>query len=69
MKFARFLRKKMKWTSHGFLLTARAPVLIAKGAANQTLMEDAVKIRMDFFRQSDGEMLCMKKIPVIYRDR
>lgn len=51
----------------GYIPTS--PMLIAKGAANQTLMEDAVKIRMDFFRQSDGEMLCMKKIPVIYRDR
>ncbi len=45
------------------------PMLVAKGEANQMIMADAAKIRMDFFRGESGEMVTMKKIPVIYRDR
>lgn len=44
-------------------------LLVQKGELNQILMADAVKIRLDFFRDDSGEMLTMKKIPVIYRDR
>lgn len=44
-------------------------MLIQKGEANQMIMEDAAKIRMDFFKKDSGEMLTMKKIPVIFRDR
>lgn len=44
-------------------------MLVQRGEPNQMILEDAVKIRMDFFRQENGEMLNMKKIPVIYRDR
>lgn len=44
-------------------------VLVMKGEENQMIMPEVAKIRMDFFRQSSGEMLRMKKIPVIYRDR
>lgn len=44
-------------------------MLVQKGEPNQMIMEEAAKIRMDFFKQENGEMLTMKKIPVIYRDR
>lgn len=44
-------------------------MLVQKGTPNQMIMQDAAKIRMDFFRQENGEMLTMKKIPVIYKDR
>lgn len=44
-------------------------MLVQKGEANQMIMEDAARIRMDFFKKSNGEMLTMKKIPVIFRDR
>ena len=44
-------------------------MLVQKGEQNQMILLDATKIRMDFFKQSNGEMLAMKKIPVIYRDR
>lgn len=44
-------------------------MLVQKGEQNQMILLDAAKIRMDFFKQSNGEMQTMKKIPVIYRDR
>lgn len=44
-------------------------ILIQKGEFNQIIMEEAAKIRMDFFKGESGEMVTMKKIPVIYRDR
>lgn len=45
------------------------PMLVQKGEPNQMIMPDAAKIRMDFFKDESGEMVTMKKIPVIYRDR
>lgn len=44
-------------------------MLIQKGEANQMIMADAARIRVEFFKEESGEMLGMKKIPVIYRDR
>lgn len=44
-------------------------MLVQKGEANQAIMADAVQIRMDFFKGESGEMIRMKKIPVIFRDR
>lgn len=45
------------------------PIRVTKGEAAQMIMPDAAKIRMDFFRDESGEMVTMKKIPVIYRER
>jgi len=44
-------------------------MLVQKGESNQDLMADAIQIRMDFFKNSNGELVEMKKIPVIFRDR
>lgn len=44
-------------------------ILVQKGEPNQMIMEDAARIRIDFFKDESGEMVTMKKIPVIYRDR
>ena len=44
-------------------------MLVQKGEPNQMIMADAARIRMDFFKGESGEMVSMKKIPVIYRDR
>lgn len=44
-------------------------VMVQKGEANQTIIPEAAQIRIDFFKTDSGEMLKMKKIPVIFRDR
>lgn len=38
-------------------------ILIQKGEFNQIIMEEAAKIRMDFFKGESGEMVAMKKDP------
>jgi len=45
------------------------PIMVERGAANQTIIPEAAKMRLDFFKSDTGEMLRMKKIPVIFRDR
>lgn len=51
----------------GYMPTA--PILVERGAPNQTIIAEAAKTRLDFFKSDTGEMRCMKKIPVIFRDR
>lgn len=45
------------------------PIQVQKGEPNQSIIPEAAKVRMDFFKSETGEMLAMKKIPVIFRDR
>jgi hypothetical protein len=44
-------------------------IQIQRGAPNQLIIQDAISQRIDFFRAESGEIIGMKKIPVIFKDR